>query len=85
MEQPIDLIHSDRETDLETELNDSFPCRELEMDELKDVSGGADDGTFWDHVIAGLHANSGTGGTSGGTPGGIQAGANAALNQLGIK
>jgi bacteriocin-like protein len=74
---------------METKLNDSCPLgRELDTDELENVSGG--DG-FYDAIHHGHDGSLGSavgglgGGTSGGTPGGIQAGANAALNQLGIK
>ena len=65
---------------METKLNDRCPLgRELEMDELKNVSGGADDGTFWDRVIAGLHANATVGGCASGTAGAIQAAANSVI------
>ena len=61
---------------METKLNDSCPLgRELETDELKNVSGGAD-------KSGGIRAAANAALTE---LGGIQAAANAALNQLGIK
>jgi bacteriocin-like protein len=62
---------------MEAKLNDNCPLgRELDTDELENVSGGTPGG-----IQAGANAAL----NQLGTPGGIQAGAQAALNQLGIK